>query len=739
MGQNALKVLPTSICYLYNLRQISIKHNELTRLPDDFGNMKSLRSVDLSHNKLRTLPSSIGNLKNLVIFNLSCNAIEYLPDSIGNLDKLEAMNLSQNTLLSIPCSFSRLACLSTLDLSRNALSSLPESFGSLSSLAWLCLDSNKLTELPGAFGELKRLKCLYLDNNHLRGLPESFGNLVDVEIVSISFNFELALLPQTFGNLCNLQDLFLNYCRLSQLPESFSRLSRLRNLGLNGNELKSLSESFGNLKGLKALYLNTNTHLQLPSMLPKLKKLERLYLNGIMMKDVPSDFCNLRSLKYLNLNHNELSKLPENVGNLTNLIELSVSSCQLRSIPSSIGKLINLRELSLFNNTIKSLPNSIIDIKSTLVSLDLGKNCLDEFGTGFSLGYSELLQVFGTKLVHTHKASFRYLSSITTEELYAKLYNNRPHWGIKALKSLSIKPVVSQSLSEDDAMDILDGVLAPYIKSSDDLDHLRKYVRHLYNPSTYFDDWPMSPFYAGLARDLLESILLLLLGRNPIDFIDYAVVRICEASKVRKDKQVARLRFVFYYLSSCPGMDLEKFIFMFITQEKENMFNHIASYFSTVESMDAISYWKYQVRDELGFDHAPMCTDLRIDIQDPFSGHPGNFLYTFYSKFTPSHVVTELTKAINSDSLVLCDALNRLRDENISEDQKTKMYISEKGLLYATGITQKYVEHVLLRMGIISNYTPRDQNMEESVMWISTLSIAVAFLLVYLLASAAST
>jgi len=131
-----------------------------------------------------------------------------IPSEIGKLSSLTMLDMSHNGLRgNLPTELFDLASLELLNLSRNSLSgSLPVSM-ELASLRELDLSINSLTgTIPGAFGLQESLEDLYLDYNKLSLIEHgllSNGNETSssqLSTVSLSFN-EINSLPTNYVRL----------------------------------------------------------------------------------------------------------------------------------------------------------------------------------------------------------------------------------------------------------------------------------------------------------------------------------------------------------------------------------------------------------------------------------------------------------------------------------------------------------------------------------------------------------
>lgn len=81
---NAIKVVPSCVGNLFNLRSICISHNSLEKLPDTVGELHNLRELYCAHNKLRTLPATLSGLSgSLLRVDVRYNPISTLPPALA--------------------------------------------------------------------------------------------------------------------------------------------------------------------------------------------------------------------------------------------------------------------------------------------------------------------------------------------------------------------------------------------------------------------------------------------------------------------------------------------------------------------------------------------------------------------------------------------------------------------------------------------------------------------------------
>ncbi|MBE9234081.1 leucine-rich repeat domain-containing protein [Cuspidothrix issatschenkoi LEGE 03284] len=82
IGENRLKILPTEIGQLVNLKILVVSNNQLRYLPSEIGELTNLETLDLSNNYLESLPPEIGRLRKLKNLYLKGNSLSLMPSEI---------------------------------------------------------------------------------------------------------------------------------------------------------------------------------------------------------------------------------------------------------------------------------------------------------------------------------------------------------------------------------------------------------------------------------------------------------------------------------------------------------------------------------------------------------------------------------------------------------------------------------------------------------------------------------
>lgn len=294
-NQNKLKVLPTCLSKLSNLKKLSLNTHYLIHLPKWISELEKLEDLILSDskNEMESIPLELFRSSKLKKLDLWNNNLRFIPSSLGNIITLEYLNIGNNPLDELPDSIGRLFNLKFLSLEKVPIEKLPESFIKLKSLKEVILSQTKLTTFPKRFGNLRSLKKLTIKDKNWK------GNLTFIKS-----------LPNSFGELESLEELFIQGGKLTELPASFGNLQKLKKLDLRGNKLNYLPSSFGNLKSLEWLDLSQNNIKKLPRTFNRLKKLKYLSLAANQLEEFPEVIKSLTSLEVLWLNKNQINQIP---------------------------------------------------------------------------------------------------------------------------------------------------------------------------------------------------------------------------------------------------------------------------------------------------------------------------------------------------------------------------------------------------------------------------------------------
>ncbi|XP_059073352.1 TMV resistance protein N-like [Cryptomeria japonica] len=323
-----LKIIPRSIGYLMNLKEISLLSCNVRSLPKEFCHLQSLEHLRLKDCKrLSSLPSCFGHLKVLRHLDLSrCVALEMLPNSCKQLTLLEHLNLEFCEELTLES-----------DILEN-----------MTKLEYLNLNyCMQLEELPFHITNQTSLRELYLNNTSLRRLPIDIGQLDKLRVMEIGPYegwFEMQYLPDSMGNLTLLERLALKNLEVQSFQKSLKKLINLQSLEIQKCPISEFTPLWINLKKIHLDSIRVSKISISDSCCPSLERLGLYNIDQLMevdslpktMEDISIMFCRL--LKNIS-----------GIGGLVNLRRLYITGCpELETLPS-FDKLASLKVFRLEN------------------------------------------------------------------------------------------------------------------------------------------------------------------------------------------------------------------------------------------------------------------------------------------------------------------------------------------------------------------------------------------------------
>jgi hypothetical protein len=92
LANKKLRVFPSELARLTDVRVLVLEHNPLDALSPAIGKLRELEELDLGYCHLRALPDEIGRLAKLRKLNLHLNCVSDLPPSFGKLASLEDLD-----------------------------------------------------------------------------------------------------------------------------------------------------------------------------------------------------------------------------------------------------------------------------------------------------------------------------------------------------------------------------------------------------------------------------------------------------------------------------------------------------------------------------------------------------------------------------------------------------------------------------------------------------------------------
>ncbi|XP_038878985.1 receptor-like protein EIX2 [Benincasa hispida] len=292
------------------------------------------QNLDLSRNKFSDISSlcEVNDSSPLYLLDTCSNEMSgQLPNCWNHMLNLASLSLAYNYFSGdIPHSLSNLTRLKSLNLRENYFSGkFPSWFNFTDLIIFDAVDNNLSGNLPSWIGSrLPNLVRLLLKSNHFHGnLPSSLCNLRRIEVLDISFNYNISgSIPTCIYNFDVLTKMF----NPSTVPDYIRDLVMM-------------------WKGKEMLIHGRNLQLQ------RSIDLSSNRLTG----DIPSEITQLVGLISLNLSRNELTgQIPYNMGQLQSLDFLDLSRNNLcGSVPFSLSEMPRLSVLDLsYNNLSGNIP-----------------------------------------------------------------------------------------------------------------------------------------------------------------------------------------------------------------------------------------------------------------------------------------------------------------------------------------------------------------------------------------------
>ncbi|KAF3964289.1 hypothetical protein CMV_011405 [Castanea mollissima] len=475
-GCLSTKVVLHLLPELRTLRVLSLAHyRNLTVLPQSVGNLIQLRYLNISHTAIKVLPDSVCTLYNLQTLLLtSCHSLTELPTNMGWLINLRHLDIIETNLKEMPLLMGRLKSLQTLTsfiLGKGGGSSIKE-LGEFQQLK----GSLSVLKLENAVDARDALEANLRNKLHLNELVLKWGgdtndSRKDREILDklqphanlrklTIENYGGTIFSNWLGQAsCNIVSVQIHSCKYCLFLPPFGKLPSLEFLsivGLDGvvtigsefyGTVDSRGKPFASLKtlrfknmlqlqewlpfrdddegvvafsGLQQLYIQNCCNLtkglpdslfslktlviekcqQLVASLPRVPVIHELklqYCNKVVLNELPPQV-----LKFTISGYDALVSLP--IGNNHCLKELDVSDCpSLRLLPS-MGEADTLKSLS-----VKSCGKLVFPMHQCYPSLE--SLCIRSSFDSFVCFPLELFP----KLNHLDNFLYFYSSSSSTE------------------------------------------------------------------------------------------------------------------------------------------------------------------------------------------------------------------------------------------------------------------------------------------------------------------------------------
>ncbi|XP_070576489.1 malignant fibrous histiocytoma-amplified sequence 1 homolog [Ptychodera flava] len=301
-----------------NLESLQLDFNDLKDLTHiNFYKMKNLKNLSLKGNQIVSLPESLFKTKHLEVLDLEGNTISNIPSDM-HLENLRVLNLSKNNLEYVPQHLTRMKTLETIDLSGNKIkdATLPDGRGTV------VVDGkaveNDIQCCDGGDVELDnmRLKHARLKDNEIVHIPEICLSSNSLEELDMGGN-KLKEIPEKINELKNLQSLKLDRNKLVVVPAHVFEHPTLRELSVNKNQIHTVHTK-KQTQGTK-------------------QQLQTLDVSENCLRSVPKAIESVKSLKQVNISDNQLYFLPTALANLEEKsgTDVVIGGNLLRDVPHS--------------------------------------------------------------------------------------------------------------------------------------------------------------------------------------------------------------------------------------------------------------------------------------------------------------------------------------------------------------------------------------------------------------------
>ena len=232
-----------------------------------------------------------------------------------------------------------------------------------------------------------------LSSINIKDIPD-LSKYKHCKSIDLSCNQISTIWQEVFQTCPYLKEIKLYSNKLHKI-EGIKNLQHLENLQLQYNKISSLTDGLTNCKNLRFLRLDSNRLTALKvSDVRSFNQLSYLDISANCLEDI-SSISVLGSLKELHCTHNKLQKVP-NLSSLTKLEEIDLSHNVLTSL-SGLKGMRNLKVLNVKDNEITSLTS--VDTLKLLTDFNVSENRLKKLSRLVTQFPSlEILSVAGNQL-----------------------------------------------------------------------------------------------------------------------------------------------------------------------------------------------------------------------------------------------------------------------------------------------------------------------------------------------------
>jgi internalin A len=198
LGSNQIREIPKSIIKLDNLMELDLSNNQISYIPDSILQMKSLLKLDLSHNKIDAFSAKIFISSQIEELNLGFNMLNHLPEFTNEQENLASLNLEHNKLIDLPDTIAKLSGLKLLNLAQNNFEKIPGQIYNIKSLTEIDLSAHSVSITDCSMCGASKLPHLefcdecgysfYEDTNCIHEISSDIVNLDNLSILNLDGN-----------------------------------------------------------------------------------------------------------------------------------------------------------------------------------------------------------------------------------------------------------------------------------------------------------------------------------------------------------------------------------------------------------------------------------------------------------------------------------------------------------------------------------------------------------------------
>ncbi|KAI8516137.1 hypothetical protein Bbelb_069500, partial [Branchiostoma belcheri] len=337
------------------------------------GHRRAIRGQSFPFNLTETTFST--SVTEITIVN---SRLQYIDErTFSELRSLQKLDLSYNNIafpVGVDPKLQFSDTLTHVSLMENNISWVPRGLFSGTKIRYLGLSVNKIKQFPSnALGNMADLEFFNFSNNEISYIgAKAFLQLTNLKILELHRNLMTTIGWNTFDNYHSLLHLDLNYNKLRKLPSrSFTNMGELRTLILHSQQVPDamqaiMFDAFYNLTQLTTLHADHNKIVNVTEY--SNNAFEGVYLSLYAARRIQHEgqpFSKLSSVQTLWLHDNQIASIrKDDLCHLTSLttLELGTNTLDETTLQSGAFRCLgNLQNLRLGSNRIQYLPVSKYD------------------------------------------------------------------------------------------------------------------------------------------------------------------------------------------------------------------------------------------------------------------------------------------------------------------------------------------------------------------------------------------